>query len=57
MTNQEPENTDIPKATHLGVMKIGDLEIEIAVLEDGRRLVTEKGMGTFLNFLNPPKND
>ncbi len=33
----------IPQATHEGVVKIGDAEIPCAVLNDGRRLITQSG--------------
>jgi len=33
----------IPRATHTGVLKIGDAEIPCAVLEDGTRLLTQWG--------------
>lgn len=36
-------NSDLPKATHEGVMRIGGIEIACAVLEDGRRLITQSG--------------
>lgn len=36
-------NNDLPKATHEGVMQIGNVEIACAVLEDGRRLITQSG--------------
>lgn len=35
---------DIPRATHDGQIKLGDLEIEVAVLEDGRRVISERAM-------------
>jgi hypothetical protein len=33
----------LPKATHEGVLHIGDAEIPCAVLEDGRRVLTQSG--------------
>lgn len=30
---------DLPKATHEGVMKIGDLEVRIYRLDDGRNVI------------------
>jgi hypothetical protein len=35
-------------ATHTGVLKIGDLEIECAVLEDGRRVLSQRGVNRAL---------
>lgn len=34
----------VPIATHSGTLKIGNLEIPCAVLEDGTRLLTQKGV-------------
>lgn len=42
------ENGRLPKATHKGKLRIGDLEVPCAVLEDGRRVVTETGIATAL---------
>jgi hypothetical protein len=35
---------DLPRATHEGVLKIGDLEIECSVLKDGTRLISQTSM-------------
>ncbi|MBX3493860.1 MAG: hypothetical protein KF899_12925 [Parvibaculum sp.] len=35
---------NVPKATHDGSIKLGDLEVECAVLEDGRRVISERAM-------------
>jgi len=32
------------KATHMGILKIGDLELACAVLGDGRRVISERGL-------------
>jgi len=37
-----------PKAEHTGVLKIGDLEIQCAVLPDGRRVLSQRGVGRAL---------
>jgi hypothetical protein len=34
----------IPRATHEGILTIGDIEIPCAVLEDGRRVLTQSGV-------------
>jgi P63C domain len=34
----------MPKASHIGELKIGDMVLPCAVLEDGRRVVTEEGI-------------
>ena len=36
-------SSELPQATHEGSMHIGDVEITCAVLEDGRRLITQSG--------------
>lgn len=41
-------NMDIPKATHRGDLTIGDISIPCAVLEDGRRVISEHGITTAL---------
>lgn len=35
---------DIPKATHEGILTIGDMEIPCAVLENGKRVLTQSGV-------------
>lgn len=35
---------DLPRATHEGMLKLGTIEIPCAVLEDGRRLLTQSGV-------------
>jgi hypothetical protein len=37
-------NKNIPKATHAGVLRIGDAEIPCYVLEDGTRVLSERGL-------------
>jgi hypothetical protein len=34
----------LPRATHAGELKIGDITIPCAVLEDGRRVLTQRGL-------------
>ncbi|MEI9987929.1 MAG: P63C domain-containing protein [Aliidongia sp.] len=45
---QAPQNDGLPRATHPGTVKIGDLSIPCAVLEDGRRVLSEHGITTAL---------
>ena len=40
---QKPAAPILPEATHEGTMKIGGVDIACAVLEDGRRLITQSG--------------
>ncbi len=37
-------SADLPQATHVGKIKVGDAEISCAVLEDGRRVLTQSDM-------------
>lgn len=45
----------LPRATHEGVIQFGDIEIEVAVLDDGQRLVTQSGFMVGLGRIRPPK--
>ncbi|MDD1518451.1 MULTISPECIES: hypothetical protein [Bradyrhizobium] len=45
----------MPRATHEGVIRFGGIEIEVAVLDDGRRLVTQSGFMVGLGRIRPPK--
>lgn len=38
------ENPGIPRATHEGILKIGDLEIDCSVLSDGTRIISQSSM-------------
>lgn len=50
----EPEK--IIRATHLGELKIGEIKIPVAVLEDGTRVITQRGMFVALGMhKNPSK--
>lgn len=42
------ELAKLPKATHFGTLKIGDIEIPCAVLEDGTRVFSESGVADAL---------
>ena len=42
------ELNKLPKATHFGTLKIGDIEIPCAVLEDGTRIFTQTGIAEAL---------
>lgn len=35
---------DVPKATHYGKLRFGDIEVDCAVLEDGRSIITETSL-------------
>jgi hypothetical protein len=45
---KEEEGGGLPKATHRGELKIGELHIPCAVLDDGRRVISELGITTAL---------
>nr|DAY45143.1 MAG TPA: P63C domain protein [Caudoviricetes sp.] len=38
------QNDSIPRATHQGILEIGDARIPCAVLDDGRRVLSENGI-------------
>ena len=44
------ESGKLPKATHQGKMKVGGLELDCYVLEDGRRLFHKRGMARALGM-------
>jgi hypothetical protein len=39
---------DVPQATHTGILKIADLEIDCAVLEDRRRVLSQRSVNRAL---------
>ena len=41
-------SAEAPKATHTGTLKLGDLEIDCAVLPDGTRVLSQRGVGRAL---------
>ncbi len=45
----------LPQATHEGTIRIADIEIEVAVLDDGQRLVTQSGFMVGLGRIRPGK--
>jgi len=49
------EASSLPKATHVGSLKIGDAEIPCAVLSDGTRLLTQAGFLGALGRSTKPK--
>lgn len=49
------EASSLPKATHMGTLKIGDAEIPCAVLSDGTRLLTQAGFLGALGRSTKPK--
>ncbi|MQU69082.1 P63C domain-containing protein [Sinorhizobium meliloti] len=44
MLKSSDEAPKLPKATHKGILKIGDAEIPCAVLPDGKRVISEHGI-------------
>lgn len=42
--------TGMPRATHQGIMPIGDVEIEVYRLHDGRRLIAKRAMANALGL-------
>lgn len=49
------EASSLPKATHMGVLRIGDADIPCAVLSDGTRLLTQAGFLGALGRSTKPK--
>jgi len=49
------EAAGLPKATHMGTLKIGEAEIPCAVLSDGTRLLTQAGFLLALGRSSKPK--
>lgn len=45
----------LPQATHEGVIGFGDIEIEVAVLDDGQHVITQSGFMGGLGRIRPPK--
>lgn len=45
----------LPQATHEGVIRFGDIEIEVNVLDDGHRVITQTGFMVGLGRIRPPK--
>jgi hypothetical protein len=38
------DGSGIPRATHTGVLRIGDFTLDVVQLEDGRRIITEESL-------------
>lgn len=49
------EKERIPIATHHGVLKIGDIELQCYVLDDGRRVLSQRGFLTALGRVKTSK--
>lgn len=45
---------DLPQATHQGALRFGDIEIEVAVLDNGQRVITQVGFMAGLGSIRPP---
>jgi hypothetical protein len=43
---------NIVRATHEGFIKLGEIEIACAVLEDGTRIITKDGLNNFMIGMN-----
>jgi hypothetical protein len=41
----------MPYATHKGIWNLGDLELEVFRLNDGRTVISDEGMAKFLEWL------
>jgi hypothetical protein len=51
-TNLEKPESDLPYVTHTGVLKIGNISIEVLVLSNGQRVITEEEMNKFFNGIS-----
>ncbi|MGL9620857.1 hypothetical protein QRQ56_22850 [Bradyrhizobium sp. U531] len=45
----------MPQATHQGALRFGDFEIEVAVLDNGQRVITQGGLMAGLGRIRPVK--
>ena len=45
----------LPQATHQGVVRFDGIEIEVAVLDNGQRVITQDGFMIGLGLIRPPK--
>ncbi|TFV28572.1 hypothetical protein E4K66_39095 [Bradyrhizobium frederickii] len=45
----------MPRATHQGVLRLDDIEIEVAILDNGQRVITQVGFMWGLGRIRPPK--
>ncbi|WP_157095797.1 hypothetical protein [Bradyrhizobium sp. AT1] len=45
----------MPQATHQGALRFGDIEIEVAVLDNGQRVITQHGFMAGLGRIRPAK--
>lgn len=49
---------NLPKATHIGVLHIGDNQLDVAVLDNGLRIIKQQAVFDALNRpIKPPQND
>lgn len=48
---EKPIKSDLPHVTHTGILKIGEIEIEVCVLSNGKRIISEKEMEKVLKFM------
>lgn len=46
---------NLPQATHQGALRFGDIEIEVAVLDNGQRVITQTGFMAGLGRIRPVK--
>lgn len=51
-TGYKPHEPGLPYATHEGVLKIGNLELDVVQLNTGERLITEDSMIRFIEALS-----
>lgn len=42
----------LPYVTHTGILRVGELSLDVVQLSTGQRVITEQGMQTFLAWLH-----
>lgn len=43
----------VPVATHRGILRIGDKELECCILNDGRRIIRQESLENFFHLILP----
>lgn len=51
----EKGESELPYVTHQGIMRLGNLELKVLVLNDGRRIIEEEDMNKFMEYLTHGK--
>ena len=46
--DDDPEKSDLPRATHRGILKIGELELDVYQLDNGQRLISKESLDRWM---------